>query len=196
MPNPGTEFLPPAYATTNVLYGLAYLWTANFGTALPADIDLGDQSKWTGWSYVGSTDQGVQNAFNPNMSLLQIEETPIPVASLVATATFQITTAMAEETLNNINLAYGGGGTIAAQAQGTGLVGKQTLSLSSNFGNLACALLGRNSLGYPRVYYVPKIQSAGQVTTNFRRAANARLYPLTLNALCDLSQIQIIDILL
>jgi hypothetical protein len=195
MPNPGTEFLPPAYNTQEVLFGNGYLWTANFGTALPADIDLGDFSKWVGWSYSGGTDQGVQLQFSPNMNDIQIEETPIPVASLVQTATFQVSTSMAEETLNNINTAYGGGGSIATQSQGVGVPGKKTLTLSSNFASLACAILAKNDLGFPRVFYIPKINSAGQVQTNFRRAADKRMYPITLNSLTDLSNCQVIDII-
>jgi len=195
--NLGTEFIPPAYDTTQVLYGVAYLFTAPYGTAPPSLDNYGDSTQWatSGWTYNGATDQGVQNAFTPNMSLIQIEETPIPVASLVSTATFQITTTLSEENLVNINLAYGGGGTITPYAAGAGQPQMQVLKLSTNFALLACALLGTNNLGYPRVYYVPKIMSAGTVTTNFRRAANARLYPITLNALCDLSQIAISDFL-
>lgn len=194
MANLGTEFLPPAYNTQEVLFGNGYLWTSPNGTPLPADVDLGDFTKWLGWSYTGGTDQGVQIQFSPNMNDIQIEETPIPVASLVQTATFQVSTSMAEETLNNINLAYGGGGSIATQAQGVGVPGKKTLTLSSNFASLACAILAKNDLGFPRVFYIPKINSAGQVQTNFRRAADKRMYPITLNSLTDLSNCQIIDI--
>jgi hypothetical protein len=195
MPNPGTEFLPPAYTSSQVLFGNGYLWTAPFATALPADIDLGDLTKWIGWTYVGGTDQGVQIQFSPNMNEINIEETPIPIASLVQTATFQISASLSEETLVNINLAYGGGGSIATQAQATGVPGKKTLTLSSNFATLACAILAKNDLGFPRVFYVPKIMSAGQVQTNFRRAADKRMYPITLNSLTDLANCQVIDII-
>lgn len=194
MANNGTEYLPPAWHTNQVMWGVGYLWTAPFGTALPSYANLGDQTQWVGWNYVGATDQGVQVAFTPNMTNIQIEEQPIPVAALMSTATFQITCSMAEETLANIKLAYTGGGSIVTTAPSTGVPGTSVLSLSSTPSNLACAILGQNQLGFPRVMYVPKINSAGTVTTNWRRAANARLYPITLNSLCDLSQIQIIDI--
>lgn len=194
MPDTGTEFQPPSWDVTQVLWGIGYLWTAPYGTALPAYVDLGDETQWTSWTYVGATDQGVQTAYTPSMSLIQIEETPMPVASLLSTATFQITSSLSEENLTNINLAYGGGGSITTVAATGSVPGSSTLNLSDYPAILACAILGTNNLGYPRVFYVPKINSAGTVTTNFRRAANARLYPITLNALCDLSLIQIIDI--
>jgi hypothetical protein len=191
----GIEFIPPSYDTTQVLYGVGYLFTAPYGNATPTLDQFGDSTQWAtaGWTYNGATDQGVQNAFTPAMSLIQIEETPIPVASLVSTATFQITCSLSEENLANINLAYGAGGTITNYSSGAGQPAMSKLVLSDTFALLACAILGTNNLGYPRVYYVPKIMSAGTVTTNFRRAANARLYPITLNALCDLSQIAIYD---
>lgn len=198
MANDGTEFLPPSQNTGNVLFGVGYLWTAAYGTALPADVNLGDSTQWllSNWSYVGATDQGVTLTFNPSMSNLQIEEQVTPVASLVSTATYQITLSMAEETINNINLAYGNAGvqTLTAANVGSNQPAKTVLNLSSNFQNLAAAVLGTNPLGYPRVFYVPKVNSAGQVQTAFRRAADKRMYPVTLNALCNLNQIQIIDI--
>lgn len=198
MANDGTEFLPPGQNTGNVLFGVGYLWTAAYGTALPADVNLGDSTQWllSNWSYVGATDQGVTLTFNPSMSNLQIEEQVTPVASLVSTATYQVTLSMAEETINNINLAYGNGGvqTLTAANVGTNQPAKTVLNLSSNFQNLACAVLGTNPLGYPRVFFIPKVNSAGQVQTAFRRAADKRMYPVTLNALCNLNQIQVIDI--
>lgn len=196
MPNLGTEFLPPGWNTNNVLYGVGYLFTAAFGTAMPSDENLGDSSQWTAsnWTYAGATDQGVTTTFNPSMSNLQIEEQPTPVASIVSTATYQITFSMAEETIDNINTAYGAGGTKVATAAGIGQPGKTVLTLSSNFKILAAAILGANSLGFPRVFFVPKVNAAGQVQTAFRRAADKRMYPVTLNALCDLSQMEVIDI--
>ena len=194
MPDTGTEYQPPTWDVTQVLWGVGYLYTAPYGTSLPPYIDLGDETQWGSWTFVGATDQGVQTAFTPSMSMIQIEETPMPVASLVSTATFQITASLSEETLGNINLAYGAGGSVASTAATGSVPGSSVLSLSDNFATLACAILGTNNYGYPRVFYVPKINSAGTVTTNFRRAANARLYPITLNALCDLSLIQVIDI--
>jgi hypothetical protein len=194
--NNGTEFLPPTWDTDNVLFGVGYLFTAPYLTALPTDENLGDASQWvaSSWMYAGATDQGVTTTFNPSMSNIQIEEQVTPVASVVSTATYQITFSMAEETIANINIAYGAGGTNTVTAAGTGQPGKTVLNLSSNFKLLAAAVLGKNEEGYPRVFYIPKVNSAGQVQTAFRRAADKRMYPVTLNALCDLSEMEVIDI--
>lgn len=198
MPNNGTQFVAPAVDDTNVLYGVGYVFTNTFGAPLPADIDLGDYTKWQAttpaWSYVGATEAGVTTNFNPSMTDLMVEEQITPVASVPSSATYEVTLSMSEETLTNINLAHGGGGTITTTAAGTGQPGKQVLTFSSTFPYLACAVLGRNKLGYPNVFYIPKIQSIGQVQTAYRRAAQQRLYPVTMHALCPVEQIQLINI--
>jgi hypothetical protein len=195
MPNNGTQFVPPGWVTANVLFGTAFLLTGPSTVVMPADIDLGDFTKYLApWSYIGATDQGVNLTFNPSVNKIQIEEQATPAASPVTTADFTLDFSLAEDTLANINLAYGAGGSIATTAAATGQPGKSVLTLSTNFATLACAMLGKNKLGFPRVLYVPKIQSAGQVQTAFRRAADKRMYPTTLNALCDMSQIVITDI--
>ncbi len=42
--------------------------------------------------------------------------------------------------------------------------------------------------------YIPTVVSAGQVQTDYRRAASQRLYPLTLNAICPFNQITWTDL--
>jgi hypothetical protein len=59
---------------------------------------------------------------------------------------------------------------------------------------MACALVGRNQLGYARVLNIPQVMSAGQVQTAYRRAAQQRLYPLTLNTICPFNQITWTDL--
>lgn len=196
MANNGVEFNPPRWGTVDVLYGTGFLYYAAVGTALPADVDLGDSTKWQagGWTYPGATDQGLSITFTPRMTELGIEEQPIPVAEIVETATFMVETALAEETLTNINLAYGAGGAITTVAASAGQPGKQTLRLSSNFAQLTVAVLAKNDLGYPRVFNVPVVMSTGTVKTDFRRAAAKRTYPLSLSSLVDLDQCEIIDI--
>jgi hypothetical protein len=194
--NNGTEWIPPQWGTTDVLYGTGVAWTASVGTSVPSDVNLGDSTQWVaaGWSYIGATDQGVSITFTPRMTDIMVEEQPIPVAEIVDTATFTIDFSMAEETLANINIAYGAGGAISTVAQATGQPGKSVLTLSSNFRQLAVALLGRNQNGWPRIFLVPVVMSTGTVKTDFRRAANKRMYPVTLSSIVNLNQCTITDI--
>jgi len=196
MAGPPLVYSPPNYTTTNVLFGIGILFTAIVGTAVPSDQNLGVGSSWTGlgWAYVGATEAGVTVTFNPTTQDLTIEEQPTPVGVAVSTATLQVTCSLSEETLTNVNLAWGNGGSVAVTPAGAGQPGKSVLTLSTNFQQVAVALVGKNQLGFARVLSIPTVVSAGQVQTAYRRAAQQRLYPLTLNAVCPFNQITWTDL--
>lgn len=198
---PTLPYTPPAYTTTNVLYGVGILMTqANpspgVGAAVPTDANLGVGASWlaAGWNYVGATEAGVTLTFNPTTQHINIEEQPTPVGVAVTTADLSITTNLSEETLENIQLAWGNGGSITTTPAGAGQPGKSVLTLSTSFQTVSAALIGMNQLGYARVLYIPEVVSAGQVQTAFRRAAQQRLYPLTLSAICPFNSITWTDL--
>jgi hypothetical protein len=196
MAGPPLVYSPPSYTPTNVLFGIGIAFTAVVGTSVPSDQNLGVGSAWTGlgWAYIGATEAGVTVTFNPQTQNITIEEQPTPVGVAVNTADLQITTSLSEETLANVNLAWGNGGTIAVTPPGAGQPGKSVLTLSTNFQSMAVAVVGKNQLGFARVLYIPTVVSAGQVQTAYRRAAQQRLYPLTLNATCPFNQITWTDL--
>ena len=189
-------YTPPAFTSSNVLYGVGVLFTAPVGTSVPSDQNLGVGSSWVsgGWSYVGATEQGVSLTFNPTTTDIRIEEQQTPVAALVDNVSLQITTSLSEETLTNINMAWGSGGSVAVTAPGASQPGKSVLTLSTTFNSLAACIIGKNQLGFARVFSVPVMMSSGSVKTDFRRAASARLFPLTLNCLSPLSAITVTDL--
>jgi hypothetical protein len=196
MSGPPLVYSAPAFNTANVLYGVGILFTAPVGTSVPSDQNLGVGTSWTGlgWNYVGSTEAGVTLTFNPAVQNLMVEEQPTPAGVAINTADLQITTSLSEETLTNVNMAWGNGGTIAVTPAGAGQPGKSVLSLSINFQHVAVALIGQNQEGYARVLYIPQMVSAGQVQTAYRRAAQQRLYPLTLSAICPWNTITWTDL--
>lgn len=196
MSGPPLTYAPPNYTTTNVVYGTGILFTAATGTAVPSDQNLGVGSAWTGlgWAYVGATEAGVTVTYNPTTQNIMIEEQPTPVGVAVNTADIQVTTSLTEETLANVNLAYGNSGMIAVTPPGAGQPGKSVLTLSTNFTSVAVAVVGKNLYGFARVVYIPVVISAGQVQTAYRRAAQQRLYPLTLSAICPFNQISYTDL--
>jgi hypothetical protein len=196
MAGPPLVYSPPSYTPANVLFGVGLAFTAVVGTSVPSDQNLGVGSAWTGlgWAYVGATESGVTVTFNPQTQNITIEEQPTPVGVAVNSADLQVTTSLSEETLGNVNLSWGNGGTIAVTAPGAGQPGKSVLTLSTNFNSMALAVVGKNQLGFARVLFVPTVISAGQVQTAYRRAAQQRLYPLTLNATCAFNQITWTDL--
>ena len=189
-------YAPPSYTTTNVVYGVGIVMTAPINTNLPSDQNLGVGASWLsgGWSYIGCTDAGVSVTWNPTTVDVSIEEQPTPVAVIVDKATAQITFDFSEETLTNINLAYGGAGTITPTSAGASQPGKNVLTLSTSFPQLACAVISKNQLGFARVMSIPAIMSTGQVKTDYRRSANQRLYPTTFNTICPFNQISWVDL--
>lgn len=198
---PSLPYTPPAYTTTNVLYGVGILFTApnptpGTGASVPVDANLGVGSAWlsAGWGYVGATEAGVTVTYNPTTQNINIEEQPTPVGVAVNTADLQITANLSEETLSHLNLSWGNGGVTAVTAAGAGQPGKSVLTLSTNFQTLSVALVGQNQLGFARVLYIPVVVSAGQVQTAFRRSAQQRLYPLTLSAICPFNAITWTDL--
>ena len=189
-------YAPPSYTTTNVVYGVGIVMTAPINTNLPSDQNLGVGASWLsgGWSYIGCTDAGVSVTWNPTTVDISIEEQPTPVAVIVDKATAQVTFDFSEETLTNVNLAYGGAGTITPYSAGASQPGKSVLTLSTNFPQLACAVISKNQLGFARVMSIPAIMSTGQVKTDYRRSANQRLYPTTFNTICPFNQISWVDL--
>jgi hypothetical protein len=196
MAGPPLVYTPPGYNTQNVVYGLGIIFTAIVGTSVPSDQNLGVATSWTGlnWAYVGATEAGVTLTFNPQTQNLIVEEQPTPVAVTVQTADLQITASLSEDTLANVNMTWGNGGTIAVTPAGAGQPGKSVLTLSTNFAQMAAAIVGKNQLGFARVLLIPQVISAGQVQTAYRRAAQQKLYPLTLSAVCTFTSITWTDL--
>lgn len=189
-------YTPPSITTTNVVYGVGIVFTAPLLTALPSDQNLGVGSAWIsgGWSYIGATDAGVSLTYTPTTVDIDVEEQPTPVAVLVDKASLVLSFDFNEETLANIQIAYGASGTISVTAPGAGQPGKSVLSLSTVATQLACAVVGKNQLGFARVFSIPAISSTGTVKTDFRRSASQRMYPASFASTCPTSSIQIIDL--
>lgn len=184
---------------TGVIVGAATMYWAPFGEAtpgqgepMPADsVVLG--GSWAGnWTYIGGTLEGVKLSKNPKTVDIRIEEQSTPANVVIDTQDISVMTTLSEESVANMKLAYGGG-TITVQAPTSSLVGKSTLALSDNLDLLSVGFEGINPEGLWVRVYIPKVVSAAQVDTSFRRAQQQRLWPATLRAICPVSQIQVVE---
>lgn len=197
---PGT--FTPIYNANNVLTGPAQLYTQPwiFGTpaVLPAlTVALG--GTWTGpWVAIGATTQGVTVDFQRTVNDIMIEEQNTPVDQRTTAAHFNFTAILSEDTIETMALAYGGG-TITTVAAASAVKGTKTLVLSEELQYIA---VGLESFAAPRTgmtggevpwrrVLVPKVSSAAQIQTPYRRASGQRVYPVTFTSLSAISTITI-----
>ena len=182
---------PPAIVTTNVLVGTASLFTAPFGTAVPADTIVAGDAWGSPWTYIGATEEGVTVAYGTSTTDISVEEQATPVLVVTTAVQFELRFALSEDTVDSMKLAYGAGGSIATIASSAGVAAKKRLTLNSSLTKLAAGFEGVNADGFPRRVFVPAVLSIGDVSTPYRRAANNRSYPTVLRAVCDPSEIAI-----
>lgn len=194
----------PRYDGNFVLTGPAQLWIQPyvFGTpaTLPADTILLGGLWPSPWRAIGATKEGVTGRFARQVQNIMIEEQTTPVDQKTTSSQFTFTAQLSEDTLETIRDAYGGGA-IVVTAAGSGTKGKKTLTLSEDLAYLA---LGFETFAPPRTAVVtetpwrrlliPKISSAAEVETPYRRADSQRVYPVTFTSLSPISQCPIIEL--
>lgn len=181
----------PSPNLTNVIVGQATGYTGSANTdVLPANsVALG--GLWGGtWVYFGATDSGVAWNVTQNTVDIRIEEQPNPAGVEVDTLDVVVAVTLAEDTIENMKIAYGGALTVNAGATPP----NKTLVLNTNVNNYAVGFEGLNSYGKVRRVYVPNVVSVSQAQTAYRRAADKRMYAVTFRAICAPSSIQIVDV--
>jgi hypothetical protein len=194
----------PRYEEFNVLTGPAQIWTKPyiFGTpaALPADTVLLGGLWPSPWRAIGATKEGVTGRFARSVQNITIEEQSTPVDQKTTSAAFTFTAQLSEDTLETIQLAYGGG-SIETTAAGAGTKGKKTLVLSEDTEYIA---IGFETFAAPREavedetpwrrLLIPKASSAAEVETAYRRADGQRLYPVTFTSLVPISACPVVEL--
>lgn len=188
----------------NVAIGVAYPFVAHFedfdtatfpnGPVAPDLDDLVWGDPWPDpWIYVGATVEGATFSVEPSSKDIPIEESPTPALTLADTTDISITTELAEDVLQNLLLAYGGGGTIEVIAPGATTKGLKKLHLSSNFGLMAAGMDMKLRNGKTRRIMVPQMNSTGKAETSYRRSDSARTYPIEMHAVCEPEDVEIVE---
>lgn len=178
-----------AINTSNVIVGAATLYTAPANTALPADSVVYGGAWPAGWTDVGATEEGVSQIVGTDTSDINIEEQATPVSVMVTRRNVRVQVALAEDVLENIKLAWGGGTLTTV----VGPPATKTLVLSDTLATFAIAFEALNSYGFFRRFYVPVVMSTADVTTRYRRAAAERSYAVEFRAICASNQILLRD---
>lgn len=190
----------PTYNRERVTSGLTAIRLAPYDSAdpaeLPADtVALGGAWPATPqpWTPIGATEQGASFLFRRSTQSHMIEEQLTPVGVETTEVEFRIEATLAEDTLETMRLAFGGG-TIDTTAAGVGQPAKKTLTLSSDLEHFALGMEAKNSYGHPRRILIPEIVSIADVETVYRRAAGLRLYKVSFWSLVPIEDVIIDEI--
>lgn len=191
-----TTPLIPGYDRANVVVGLAALFYQPYNSAsppaMPADTVLSGTAWPSPWVRIGATNEGVNLGFARETTDIRIEEQANPVDTRTSTLGFNITTVLAEDTLESMLLAFGGG-SISVVAAGVGTWGYRNLTISDEMTDFSLGFEGQNKHGYPRRFIVPVVKSVAEVESPYRRAEK-HMYNVTFRSLSPLSESPIHDI--
>ena len=182
---------------SNVIVGVASLYIAPVGTAKPSVPTAAGATAWvtptTPWVPSGFTESGVTLNVDRKTGEIRVEEQSTPVLITPDSMDVTIDITFAEDTIANMQAAYGGG-TITTTAASASTPGLSTLNLSDALTAVAIVFYGVNSFGFQRQVFIPSMVAAGKVKTEYLRMKSPRLYPTTFTATCAPSQIEIDDI--
>lgn len=189
--------MAPTGTPSNVIVGFADLYIAPANTASPIPaVTVGSatfQPISTPWEYSGFTETGVILNVDRKTQNIMVEEQSTPVAVVDDTTDVTIDVTFAEDTIENMLNAYGGG-VITTTAATANSPGQTQLVLADGLEQLAVCFTATNAFGFERLVYIPQMVSAGKVKTQYMRNKSPRLYPATFTAVCALSQIAITDL--
>lgn len=194
--------LIPQYVRKNIITGMAQLYLAPYDALTPAELPEDDEPlgfDWADpWEPIGATLEGVTVTFAREATDIRIEEQTTAVDQKTTSAGFTISVSLAEDTLNTMRYAYGGG-VIETVAAGAGTPGIQRLRISEEVEHFAIGLEGqapaRTGIATPwRRIFIPDVTSVAEVETAYRRAEQQRVYPATFTSLVPVSEVDIVEL--
>jgi hypothetical protein len=190
----------PRYDRKNILRGMAALWVASYnattpltlpGNALPLGGDWKDATLGNvAWRAVGATESGVTMRFTRETTDIAIEEQVNPVDVATNTLDPRVECTLAEDTLETMMLAYGGG-TITTIAPTSTAVGTQELTIAEEVQHLTLGMEGVNNKGYWRRVLFQDVLSVAEVETAYRRAESQRLYAVSFRLVSPISALKV-----
>ena len=190
--------LIPRYTRKNVIRGMAAIWVRPQldAAVLPAN-DLALGGDWADpvkgsilWTSIGASESGATMRFSRSTNDLTIEEqiNPVDIATTSLDPRIEIT--LAEDTLETMKLAYGGGA-ITTVAPATGIPGYRELKIAQDIEHLTLGLEGMNTKGQWRRVLWPDVLSVADVETSYRNAESNRLYATSFRLVAPITEVVI-----
>lgn len=172
----------PRYTRKNIVRGMAALWIAPYDAdtpiALPANTSpLGYDwsTAASGWVSLGASESGATMRMTRETTDITVEEQANPVDVAVNTLDPRIEITLAEDTLETMRIAYGGG-EITTVAPNATTPGYKELSISQDLEHFTLGLEAENSFGMARRVLFADVLSVAEVETSYRRAEGTRMY--------------------
>lgn len=191
--------LTPRYVRKNIIRGQAQIWIRAYDetAVLPADtVALGGDwavAEPTGnplWKPIGATEGGVTMRFTRETTDITVEEQVNPVDVATNTLDPRIEATLAEDTLETMLTAYGGG-ELAVNAPTSTLPGTREITISDELEHLTLGMEGVNADGYWRRALWLDVLSVAEVETSYRRAETQRLYACSFRLVSPVSSLKI-----
>lgn len=188
--------LVPIYDATKVLTGMAQMYLQPYDSdapaTLPADsVVLG--TAWGGpWTAVGATMDGLSFEVKRDTQDITIEEQMTAVDTRTKDMSFDANFELAQDTLQSMLWAYGGGLVTVTAATST-VPGTSTLTISDEMTAFAFGFEAKNEHGFWRRVLLQPARSVGQAKTGYRRSDSQRSYVIDITALCAPSDVIIRD---
>lgn len=188
----------PRYVRKNVIRGMAAIWLQPYDEAatLPANtLPLGgDWADITDgnplWTPIGATEGGVTMRFTRETTDITIEEQVNPLDVATNTLDPRLEATLAEDTLETMTTAYGGG-EIEVVAPTSTEPGYRELSISTELQHLTVGMEGVNSDGFWRRVLWQDVLSVAEVETSYRRSETQRLYAVSFRLVSPIGDLRI-----
>lgn len=186
--------LIPQYNSAKVLTGLAAVYLQPYvpatPPALPADtVALG--TAWTTpWTPVGASASGASFDYERSTDTIEVEEQMTPVDYRTKSLKFTVSIELAEDDLQTMLWAYGGG-TIDTVAASTGIAGTSQLTIADEMTTFAVGMEAENDKGFWRRVLVPQVKSVANIKTQYRRSNSPRTYSISLESIVAPSAVTI-----
>jgi hypothetical protein len=184
--------MPLTRDVKKVAVGEGALFTAP-GDTDPVEDSVGLFVGWDApWVHPGLTNEGVNASIERDLNFHRVEEQSSPTNVSVNTSTLSFATALAEDVLDNLKLAIGGG-VLAKVAAAAGQIGKTTFRPSDEVEVIAVGFEAKNTFGFFRRIYLPRAVSVGSVEMAYRRSESKRVFGTQLQSISDLQDVLFVD---
>lgn len=168
-----------------IIAGPAEAWVAAVGESFP-DVDTADPTDGTNWIALGDTEGGVNSKHGQTIELIRTDQSTGPKKAIRTEEVLEITTQLAELTLENFAIALNDA-TVTEVSAGAGQIGTKAIPLMQGLDVSQFALLVRGPSPYGDFdlqYQVPIVVQIAEPEPAFTRDDKAVL-GVTFTALED-----------